>query len=291
VKPSCTRCNKSGQDCRYRDQTDLLFRDQTDAAAQHAEGSWRKRSKSYQKAMSESNAEQSSTSKQSGQEQQHLDHDSTSPLPAYSSPTRQGEAGFAARSERSETVQSFYSSSIAPAVRSDLCRLAYERFIYDFVTPGSPTRPPDEPSDALWTFVPLLYQHTASDSCLATIVQAVSYINFSNRCISPQAALLAEESFGKGLKLLSETIKSKEQVSSNDVLCSALLLGVFEVRPYCLPTAKLTQEFRTLCTLNNETFTLFINMGQTLCFSYGQLSSIMIIQYLLCCMRWRTPRW
>jgi hypothetical protein len=152
---------------------------------------------------------------------------------------RQGEAGFSVRGERAETVQILYSSSITSAVRLNLCHLAYERFVYDFVTPGTPTRPPEEPSDALWTFVPLLYQHSASGSCLATIVQAVSYLNYSNRCVSPQAALLAEESFGKGLNLLSQAIRDKEQASSNDVLCSALLLGVFEVWPYSLPTTKL----------------------------------------------------
>jgi hypothetical protein len=189
--------------------------------------------------MNGNNAEQSSTSEQSEQDQQHPNHDTTSPLHASSSPIRQGEASFSFRRETFETVQTFYSSSTAPVVRADLSRLAYERFVYDFITPGTPTRPPEEPSDALWTFIPLLYQHTASDSCLATIVQAVSYVNYSNRCASPQAALLAEESFGKGLNLLSRAILDKEQASSNDVLCSALLLGVFEVRAYFLPTIKL----------------------------------------------------
>jgi hypothetical protein len=145
---------------------------------------------------------------------------------------QQGEADFSVRRERAETVKSFYSTSITPAVRSNLCHLAYERFVYDFVTPGNPNRPPEEPSDALWTFVPLLYQHTAPDSCLAAIVQAVSYVNYSNRYGSPQAALLAEESFGKGLHLLSRAIRDKAQAASNDVLCSVLLLGIFEVWPY-----------------------------------------------------------
>jgi hypothetical protein len=121
---------------------------------------------------------------------------------------------------------------IAPAITPDLCRLAYERFVYDFVTPENSNRPPEEPSDALWTFVPLLYQHAAPDSCLATIVNAVSYINFSIRCGSSQAAICAEESFGKGIKLLSKVIADKKQAASDDALCSVLLMGMFEVRPH-----------------------------------------------------------
>jgi hypothetical protein len=111
-------------------------------------------------------------------------------------------------------------------------RLAYERFVYDFVASEDPNRPPEEPSDALFSFVPLLYQHAARDSCLTTIVNAVAYINFANRCNAPQAATLAEESFGKGISILSSIITNTEKASSNDALCSVHLMGIFEV---CIP--------------------------------------------------------
>jgi hypothetical protein len=61
-------------------------------------------------------------------------------------------------------------------------------------------------------------------------VNAVAYINFANRCNSPQAATLAEESFGQGIRMLSSMITNSEKAASNDALCSVHLMGVYEVR-------------------------------------------------------------
>lgn len=121
--------------------------------------------------------------------------------------------------------------TIAPVVRPDLRRLAYERFVYDFVAPETPNRPLGETSDALWTFIPALYQNAPEDSCLAIIVNAVAYANFANRCNAPQANAWADEALGKGIALLSKSILDGQKAASDETLCSVYLMGVFEVRP------------------------------------------------------------
>ena len=223
TKPVCTRCSKSNHDCTYRDQSDLLFRNQTAVAAQKAERSWRKRSKSQQRTLGESISNEtppSDKSSPSSSSRQRSHHSSPNDLQ-----NQQLHHSF----EGGAPVAHFDDLTIVPELRSDIRHLAYERFLYDFVSPDSTYRSPGEPSDALWTFIPKLYQNAAKDSCLATVVNAVAYSNFANRCNVPQAETLAEECLGKGINLLSKTIEDKQLASSNDALCSVYLMGVYEV--------------------------------------------------------------
>lgn len=76
----------------------------------------------------------------------------------------------------------------------------------------------------------MLYNRAAEDSCVATVVNAVAYVNFANRCNAPQAEALGEEALGKGMLLLSKMISDKKQAMSDEALCSVYLMGVFEVR-------------------------------------------------------------
>jgi hypothetical protein len=157
----------------------------------------------------------------------------SAPVTSASMRPRKATAGQATATATATPPASSESLYIPSPLRQDLRRLAYERFVYDFVASEDPNRPPEEPSDALFSFVPLLYQHAAPDSCLTTIVNAVAYINFANRCNAPQAATLAEESFGQGIRMLSSMITNTEKASSNDALCSVHLMGVFEVCAPC----------------------------------------------------------
>ncbi|PVH90098.1 hypothetical protein DM02DRAFT_678808 [Periconia macrospinosa] len=158
-KPICIRCSKSGHECKYRDQADLLFRNQTAFAAQKAEESWRKRSRSHQRNNSES----------------------VLSLPQSSPPTR--------RLSSTPSTHSTHSSEMLPSPQTPECRepltnidelsvafmpydlrcLAYERFVYDFVITESPNTSCDDPSDALWDFIPYLYEKSGKGSCLATV--------------------------------------------------------------------------------------------------------------------------
>lgn len=108
--------------------------------------------------------------------------------------------------------------------------MAYERFLYDFVVFESPKHPSNEPSDALWSFIPVLYEKAAEDSCVATVINAVAYCNFAHRCNAPQAEALAEECLGRGVVLLSKMIADKKQAVTDEAMCSVYLMGVYEVR-------------------------------------------------------------
>lgn len=76
----------------------------------------------------------------------------------------------------------------------------------------------------------MLYDRAAEDSCVATVVNAVAYVNFANRCNAPQAEAMGEEALGRGMVLLSKMIADKRQAMSDDALCSVYLMGVYEVR-------------------------------------------------------------
>ncbi|CAI6337957.1 unnamed protein product [Periconia digitata] len=209
-KPACTRCKKSRQDCRYRDQTDLVFRNQTAFAAQKAEESWRKRSRSHQRSVSES----------------VVSSLHSTPLDQSSSSTQHSVAASSSQERYPAPLLDFNGLCITP-LQNDLRRLAYERFVYDFVVFESPNKPSDEPTDAMWDFIPYLYEKAGRDSCLAATVDAVSYGNFASRCNAPHALPLAEECAARSIKLLQATIADKSTASSNDALCSVYLMGLF----------------------------------------------------------------
>ncbi|KAF2108227.1 hypothetical protein BDV96DRAFT_285526 [Lophiotrema nucula] len=203
TKPTCNRCSKSGHECRYRDQADLLFRNQTAFAAQKAEESWRKRSKSHQRAESESSI-------QSIHSNQHSPGSSKDSPPA------------------TDDLLILSNLSIGPDPQADLRRAAYDRFKYDFVVHQTPGRDPSIPSDSLWTFIPELYERAAEGSCLRVVVDAAALANLSSRQKIPQASVLGEEYLGKGIKLLQKAIADKKQAASDEVLATVYLLGVYE---------------------------------------------------------------
>jgi hypothetical protein len=191
-----------------------MFRNQTAIAAQKAEDSWRKRAKSHQKTASVSSV--SHQSSPSGE----------SPQTSLRRPSPQSESSPEASSSSIFTLDSL---SLGQQIQPDLQRLAYERFVYDFVILDSPNHDANTPSSALWNFIPPLYQDAAEGSSLKTIVHAVAYANFGARCNAPHIQALAEENLAKGLRLLQNTLSDKEQAPSDHALCSVYLLGVMEV--------------------------------------------------------------
>jgi hypothetical protein len=194
-----------------------MFRNQTVFAAQKAEDSWRKRAKSHQRTTSASGIS-------------HRLSSSTiceSPQSSLRRPSPQSETSPEASS--SSSIPTLDNLSLSQQIQPDLQRLAYERFVYDFVVFNSPDHDPDTPSSALWNFIPPLYQDAVEGSLLKTIVHAVAYANFSGRCNAPHVQALAEDNLAKGLRLLQKTLSDKGQAPSDQALCSVYLLGVMEV--------------------------------------------------------------
>ncbi|KAH9881543.1 hypothetical protein IAQ61_000269 [Plenodomus lingam] len=227
-KPICSRCVKSSLACKYRDQGDLLFRNQTASAAQRAEESWRKRSKSNQREVSESSM--SNTSPPSNESSPTAIHQSNvgGQHSHHSSPHGSVEEYMPKASDVVAPIPDLANMHITPCVEPDLRQLAYDRFIYDFVSPDNPNRPPDEPTDSLWAFIPVIYENAAEGSCFHTVFDAVAYVNYANRCSAPQAMVLAEECMAKGINLISKMVADKKMAATDETLCSVYMLGVYE---------------------------------------------------------------
>ncbi|KAF2849023.1 hypothetical protein T440DRAFT_469769 [Plenodomus tracheiphilus IPT5] len=227
-KPICSRCVKSSIDCKYRDQGDLLFRNQTASAAQRAEESWRKRSKSNQREVSESST--SNTSPPSDESSPSATHQSNvgGQQSHHSSPHGSTDEYMHNASDVVAPIPDLADMHITSDVEPDLRQLAYERFVYDFVSPDDPNRPPEQPTDSLWAFMPVIYQNAAQGSCYRTVLDAVAYVNYANRCADPEAMALAEESMAKGINLISKSIADKKLAATDETLCAVYLLGVYE---------------------------------------------------------------
>ncbi|RMZ66253.1 negative acting factor [Pyrenophora seminiperda CCB06] len=221
---------KAGHECKYRDQADILFRNQTASAAQRAEESWRKRSKSHQRASaSETMSVVVKTPPSDECTPPALADDQHSPAGSANSPS--GSTDGQAHHAAAPTIMSIIDlsrMSITPAANPDFRRKAFERFVYDFVLPDSPDRNPNEPTDALWMFIPLLYEKAPQDSLIATTVDAVSYVNYANRCHDKRAAVLAGECLGKAIPMLTKVIAEKKDAATDETLCSVYLMGVYE---------------------------------------------------------------
>ncbi|KAH7094494.1 hypothetical protein FB567DRAFT_556095 [Paraphoma chrysanthemicola] len=230
AKPTCTRCIKSGLECKYRDAADLLFRNQTATAAQRAEDSWRKRSKSHQRTQSDTSANSDAASSHSLHSRSETYARSPNDLRGTNLTSHSARPAVTSLTvdESKAPSEVLKNLMIAAPVSSDLRAVAYQRFLYDFAIPETPDKPPEEPSDALLTFVPLLYMEAAPESCLTTIIDAICHINFFNRCQAPEAKAVAEELFGKSIKLLSKAITNEQQVATNHTLASVYLMGMYE---------------------------------------------------------------
>ena len=217
----CGRCNKSGHQCKYRDQADLVFRNQTAFAAQKAEESWRQRSKAKH-TLSESSSRGSVT------------RGSRSPSFGSTSPeTTRIRSG--SRTHPNAPVPDFNTLVINPAVKEDdLAHKAYERFIYDFVIYEDANVAAGEPENGFWDWVPPLFERAAEGSCLKITVRAVAYANFSARCNAPAVQGLADELMGKALKLLQGQLADKSLAVKDDTLAAVYLMGAYEVSKFII---------------------------------------------------------
>lgn len=158
--------------------------------------------------------------------------------------------------------------------------MAYERFLYDFVILEPPSTLSNEPSDAMWSFIPVLYQRAAEDSCVSTVIHAVAYVNFAHRCNAPQAEALGEECLGRGMTLLSKMIADKKQAATDEALCSVYLMGVYEVRSYIHCFELVPNTHRTSASSNEKAHTLPIPTERTRYCTCVQPNNITAIQFL-----------
>ncbi|OCK85394.1 hypothetical protein K432DRAFT_377746 [Lepidopterella palustris CBS 459.81] len=191
TKPTCKRCAKADHECKYRDDADLYFRNETAVAAQRAEEGWRKRSTKQLK------SSQSSQSPPS-------DSDSLS-----------------------TTNPNAQHRTLSREIKPDLHQLAWQRFCFDFVIPNLSTDARSVATGVL-EFLPSMYEKCSPESPLWAAVAAVSYANFDGRFKSPEARLLGSEFCGRALRLIQTAIGDPLQARSDETLLSVYLLGIWE---------------------------------------------------------------
>jgi len=107
-------------------------------------------------------------------------------------------------------------------IKTGLYRLAYNRFIFDFVLPNNSTDH-DGLIDGFLEFLPNFIEQPSPDSYLFAAVSAVSFTNFDGRFKSPEAKLLGSEYCGKALKLIQYAIQDYSQAKSNETLFAAVM--------------------------------------------------------------------
>jgi hypothetical protein len=193
-----------------------MFRNQTSNAAQKAEGAWRQRTKSRQREIIQ------------GYETSSAELET--PQVASTSNTLDATLGPPARQLKAIPA-SFTSSFDQLSVSSrDLRRLAYERYVYDFVVPESPNKSSGAYSDAMYEYIPMLYQKAPEGSCLVMAVDACAYANLVNRRDIPEAQALGADCVGKAIKLLQSAIADPERAPTDGTVCAVYMLGIYGVR-------------------------------------------------------------
>jgi hypothetical protein len=132
-------------------------------------------------------------------------------------------------SQSSTPTLDFDSLSLGLELPQDLTRLAYERFLYDFVIETSPGYSFDKHADSVWDFMPTLSKSSAEGSCVKTIIHAVAFANFRARCNAPRAQILAEQCRGQGLKMLRQRVADETMAATDESLAAVYLMGIHEV--------------------------------------------------------------
>jgi hypothetical protein len=195
-----------------------MFRNQTSNAAQKAEGAWRQRTKARQRE-SIPGHETSSAELHTSQGASTSSTVNATLLSAVTQPL----------AIPTSFTSSFDQLSVSSRVNPDLRRLAYERYVYDFVVPESPNKSSGAHSDAMYEYIPKLYQGAPEGSCLVMAVDACAYANLANRCNALEAQALGVECVGKAIQLLQSAITDPERAPTDETVCAVYMLGIYGV--------------------------------------------------------------
>ncbi|KAF2097001.1 hypothetical protein NA57DRAFT_57611 [Rhizodiscina lignyota] len=189
--PACQRCLKSGQACEYKDEFELIHRNQTKTAEKTAKDKWRQRATKEQSSHSPSSTSSSSPEQ-------------------IASPIR--EDGL--------------TSSLATSVqlRPALQQMAYLRFFYDFISAqdyynvGSTADP-----------IPEMFKKASPNSYFHSAVSAVSLANFGSRFKHEEARQKGQVYYGKALGQFTKAMTGpEEEMDTNEALLGVFLLGIYE---------------------------------------------------------------
>jgi hypothetical protein len=191
-KPTCSLCKKLGEECEYRDNFELVHRDQTIITEKRAQEKWRRRL---------------TTQQDSSIPSVSVEHYKTAGLQLQA--TQPWSSGM-------------HGLSIQPC--SSFQDLALPRFLFDFVnSPGIPSR------KTTLALLPRMYTDSAPDSFLGATVNAVALANFAGRFKHAEARKTAVRYYITALQQFAIAAKDPETMQSEQALFSIFLLGLYEV--------------------------------------------------------------
>ena len=194
TKPTCLQCQKSRRQCPgYKDDFDLVFRNETQATERRARrsiNSKRIKLKLEQRSQTRNNADSALVS------------------------------GSAVQRE----LVSASSRYIPSTPNTPIEHQAAHYFLSNFVL-----NPRTETSRGFLTFVIPLIKNEPPDTQLSTSFAAVALAAFGNRPSSRALLPIAGGYYSKALKRINAALKDPITAKSDQTITSVLLLGLFEV--------------------------------------------------------------
>ncbi|EHK23050.1 uncharacterized protein TRIVIDRAFT_60130 [Trichoderma virens Gv29-8] len=216
-RPNCLRCTKATQECEYRDEFDLILRNQNRHAAETAKTRWRQRA---------------AKSKLS------------SSLP------RTAATKLVAPSQ--QVIPSSSSSSSIPkpvTLRSSFQQMVHLRFFYDFANAQDRGTATNGALDR----IPQMMAASSPDSWFHSAMSALSFANFGGRLKSQEAknvaAVFYNNALGRFARVMSSSASGK--TGAEQVLFGIFLLGIYELM-YCLANKEPPPSFLADIQLHNN---------------------------------------
>ncbi|RDW73766.1 hypothetical protein BP5796_07208 [Coleophoma crateriformis] len=209
TKPTCLQCQKSRRQCPgYKDDFDLVFRNETQATERRARKSNNAKKINTQLVQRKDAAQRSFSISSNSSEDANDDRSLITPTSATST------------GSTSATYAALQGDLQVPVEQQALCY-----FLANFVY-----LPQHSNSKGFFDFLLPMMKAEQPDSQLSTAIQAVAMASLANRPNSRGSPLMVQAvaHYAKALKATNIALQSPAQQKSDQTLASILLLGFFE---------------------------------------------------------------
>ena len=209
-KPVCHKCVKAGcvDRCKYRDLTDISFRNESEFTAMRAQKTWRSRAKVRPDVKSEDES-----------------HDSRD--------KQEGTSGALVRFHR---VYPSRVSTPEQPLSTPVEQFACSRFFFDYSIPDNEAK--SRAYAGVLDYLPGFYYSSGPRSSLHAALEAAGVANFDRRCgaFTESFELLSKQYYGEALRLVKAETQDPKLASSDELMMAVHLLGLYEVgHPHVAP--------------------------------------------------------
>jgi hypothetical protein len=199
TKPTCLQCQKSRRQCPgYKDDFDLVFRNETQATERRARRSINSKKGKFQAG------------------QKRNDSDSTALA-----------SGSGSQNSLAATTDAVSSGSLLGSITVPIEIQAFHYFLSNYVLV-----PQSETSRGHWFFILPLLKGELGGTQFSTSFTAVALASFGNRPNAKQLLSKARYEYIKALNLVNKALINPAAQKTDQTLASVLLLGLYEVKYY-----------------------------------------------------------